>query len=807
MLAPRRRTRREDGAQARREQVAVEASAALLADVAALSAKAESTFRDALAMVGRHAVEADRRHRWVEDVRSACIRVEDECLQDEQRHGQDEHPRASHGPADEVSLGDHLNRDTGTSADTGSEPSPPTSASREGGQFFDLGFPPPRSGPARAPWVTDAAWVTDADGPGDASGTDGSGTDGSGIADPDIGRRGRHDRLPHVTDDCLDAGPHDGPANGTGRATDPGTDAVHPDAIHSNAVRDDAAHPEAVHPEAVHSDTARDDTARPNTAHPEAVGFDAVPDGGVDQSLQSWFTGDTFAFQPGRAGRVVDETALDEASVDLLERRRAALARLGGFDVTAGMVAAARYRQLAELQELAFAEHRLHGGSDLNLVQRSLVAQLAAMRRVGHRTAARELATAHTLTTELPATLAALEAGRVHPGHVPVLLDHADQIDEAARAAHDGLPSEGITAEEYRSAHAQIDADYRELKARLESRLVERAEHCTPGRLRQDGARWLEANLAATREARHRRARDRRCVSTRELDNGMSEFTAIIPTALAAGIHQRLTGLAKRLETPDEQRSRDQLRADAFCDLLLTGLPTEPTAARAAVGLVAQVQITLPALTLLGRSTEPVTLNGITPIQLADALRLAAAAPSWTRVLTSPFNGAALTSDTYRPTAAQRAFLSARDKQCRFPGCLRPASDCELDHSVEYQHGGPTSTGNLAAECKSHHVLRHTTAWRITQLQGGELHWTDPAGTIYPTGPPQAGPIYTSDDLTELRTAPGAPAHPPSEATTVPTTEPAASTEKPAADTKARPAQDPASPAATRLPDDEPPPF
>jgi hypothetical protein len=45
----------------------------------------------------------------------------------------------------------------------------------------------------------------------------------------------------------------------------------------------------------------------------------------------------------------------------------------------------------------------------------------------------------------------------------------------------------------------------------------------------------------------------------------------------------------------------------------------------------------------------------------------------------------------YRPTAAQTAFIRARDRTCRAPGCRKPAMVCHIDHNNEgYLASGPS---------------------------------------------------------------------------------------------------------------------
>ncbi|WP_181062320.1 HNH endonuclease signature motif containing protein, partial [Pseudoclavibacter sp. RFBI4] len=93
-------------------------------------------------------------------------------------------------------------------------------------------------------------------------------------------------------------------------------------------------------------------------------------------------------------------------------------------------------------------------------------------------------------------------------------------------------------------------------------------------------------------------------------------------------------------------------------------------------------------------------------------------------------------------------FLKARDIHCRFIGCRQPATNCELDHTIDHQYGGTTATWNLSDFCKNHHIIKHHTAWTVTQHDGGTLEWTTPSGKTYTDHPEPHGPTFTpTDDL------------------------------------------------------------
>jgi hypothetical protein len=68
-----------------------------------------------------------------------------------------------------------------------------------------------------------------------------------------------------------------------------------------------------------------------------------------------------------------------------------------------------------------------------------------------------------------------------------------------------------------------------------------------------------------------------------------------------------------------------------------------------------------------------------------------------------------------------------------FPGCNRNAANCDIDHSHDWDFGGPTSYDNLAHACPAHHQLKHKTGWTVEHAWDGILNWTSPTGHRYAT--------------------------------------------------------------------------
>jgi HNH endonuclease len=83
-----------------------------------------------------------------------------------------------------------------------------------------------------------------------------------------------------------------------------------------------------------------------------------------------------------------------------------------------------------------------------------------------------------------------------------------------------------------------------------------------------------------------------------------------------------------------------------------------------------------------------------------------------------------------RPTAAQIAFVRARDRHCQAPGCRVPAHRCEIDHRIPWQHRGPTLIDNLYCLCKRHHRAKDEAGYLYHPGPDG-IAWSTPYGHHY----------------------------------------------------------------------------
>jgi hypothetical protein len=89
----------------------------------------------------------------------------------------------------------------------------------------------------------------------------------------------------------------------------------------------------------------------------------------------------------------------------------------------------------------------------------------------------------------------------------------------------------------------------------------------------------------------------------------------------------------------------------------------------------------------------------------------------------------------YRPLLSLQHLIRIRQATCAFPGCRRPATRCDLDHTVAYHKGGRTCWCNIAPVCRCHHAAKQAPGWALAQNEPGTMTWATPAGRTYTTEP------------------------------------------------------------------------
>jgi len=364
-------------------------------------------------------------------------------------------------------------------------------------------------------------------------------------------------------------------------------------------------------------------------------------------------------------------------------------------------------------------------GIGRDLAERSARLELACGLRIGEQTARMLLARAEALIHRYPAAFQALSGARITPKHADLLTLMLDEV-----------PDPG-------------------LRERLVDPAVRLAEQEPVGTFTRKLKKLIEKEQAPTLTERHRVAMAHRHVWVEDAVDGMAWTHLYGPAVDAHAAYDRATAIGKSIRKAEAKagvagpRSLDQLRADVYGDLLVTGVVKAHP--RAAQRIRAQVVVTVPALSLLSDEhatapgAEAAVVEGVGPIPIETARELAADGKEWMRVLTHPETGMVLSvgRDRYKVPKSMRRIIAWRASRCLTPGCGMPAHRCEIDHRVEWHEGGETSIINTNPLCKGHHIIKTLTDWRIDQTDGGGVRWTSPTGRTYTVEPERKLPAFT----------------------------------------------------------------
>src|SRR5213595_1861510 len=182
--------------------------------------------------------------------------------------------------------------------------------------------------------------------------------------------------------------------------------------------------------------------------------------------------------------------------------------------------------------------------------ERALTAELACLLTITERAAGALLYQAQTLTTALPLTMTALQAGTISWQHARTMIDETD-----------GLNTAGTTA---------LEAHFLDPGAPNPARGAQPGD-LTPSRFRTKARTWRERHHPDSIEKRHTKSAQDRCIEYTPDRDGMARLTAYLPAPTIAGIWDRATRAARALQNPTEPRTLTQLCADITATWLLEG--------------------------------------------------------------------------------------------------------------------------------------------------------------------------------------------------------------------------------------------
>jgi hypothetical protein len=303
-----------------------------------------------------------------------------------------------------------------------------------------------------------------------------------------------------------------------------------------------------------------------------------------------------------------------------------------------------------------------------------------------------------------PAVAQAAVAGAVLPAQAEAITAVLDELPE-------DFPSETVAEAQQLLVGFAATYNSAELR-RLSSHLVEVLAPET-----------VEPREAARLEREHRLAmRSRHLIYG--YDQGSVWFRGSLPVADAEPFIQIIDSYAAalkrgidRLDPHTEHLTPAMRRADAL--LAMIQRHGQDASAPIHGGDRPRIVITMSYDKLLSDCADAALIGPGEKIDAATARRLLCDADLMPAVLGGPSEILDVGRTQRLVTPAIRAALELRDGGCIFPGCDKPARDCEAHHIIPWRLGGPTALWNLVLPCKHHHGIVETgtdpTAdrWRV----------------------------------------------------------------------------------------------
>ena len=336
-------------------------------------------------------------------------------------------------------------------------------------------------------------------------------------------------------------------------------------------------------------------------------------------------------------------------------------------------------------------------------VGQGIASQVALAKRESPARATRYVGLAKILTTELPMTFAALEAGETSEWRASIVASQTIWLTREQRAT--------------------VDAELAGRLGSLGDREVEAETKKIAYRLDPHG--YVK---------RCRRAATDRRVTLRPAPDTMTHLSALLPVAQGVATYATLVRAADTARATGDPRSRGQVMADTLVELI-TGQAT-------ATAVPVEVTIVLNETTLTWQD-EPAHLDGYGPIPAGTARDLLHDAPTaWYRRLhTDPATGRLTGLDPRRRvfTGTLRKALILRDQYCRTPWCAAPIR--HADHATPADQGGPTTLPNGQGLCESCNYAKTAPGWTSTPAPGphgtsDSVTITTPTGHTYTSRPP-----------------------------------------------------------------------
>jgi len=300
---------------------------------------------------------------------------------------------------------------------------------------------------------------------------------------------------------------------------------------------------------------------------------------------------------------------------------------------------------------------------------------------------------------QLPMSSVALDEGSIGFGHLANLARTAAFIETHQKGNFDEVPLLALAEQESVSRFAFT---------------------CLDARHAQDP----EGVVAAEAEAVEQRE-----LAFNVMDDGITYLNARLDHAGAGVVRTLLEGMAVRCG-PDDQRRLPRRMADALVDLasqrMAQGDLADHGGAPVAITIVCTDKHFLNAPGSPGASMEycPVSIS-------SDATQRYACNATITAMwLDGRLVEGEVDFTHPRPTARQRRAIAARDGGCRYPGCHKSPSQCEVHHVVFRSRGGKTTISNMLLLCSFHHWKVHEGGWKVALRDDGQVFVVPPTPAL-----------------------------------------------------------------------------
>ncbi len=356
-----------------------------------------------------------------------------------------------------------------------------------------------------------------------------------------------------------------------------------------------------------------------------------------------------------------------------------------------------------------------HGSKSVSDIR---AVELAALTKMSPNSCFNQVHTARTLLEEVPTIFRAMLEGKITHQQNRIIL-------------------EGVRELRVRFSDAQAQLSAKTLTSFCE-RVLWRVERRTLSELRRivrDTVLRLaplpDRDLSAS-------VYSERGITLDPAPHGMAYLTAYISAEDASATWQVLNQAA-RCDTSLNGSQANRM-ADAFVSIISGKTEMSPEQRNAAAEIQVLVYFDNLVSIANGEKTPLVGEISTTGLMLeSSAIHRLLNDARFRRILVEPTTGRLLDfgRETYRPPTHLRQAVKARDLTCRAPGCVRPARYCDLDHIESWDSGGETRYDNLAALCRTHHLLKTHGNWSYQLLPNGTTQWQLPNGTKIERHPAQ----------------------------------------------------------------------